>query len=244
MHTYARTHTCTHTHTHTHTHAPLQANATDPVTGTALETEAPTHTHAHAHPCTHDVAKQLRITKQLIGSWQSVSAKLFSFIDQDSRRIHTGNGTSWRHLSRCVRRTTGLVDFPLAELVLFEEFVYKREVLGIRLSGPQVKIMFQIILRLLKPTSSRGKLWWQAHASDGWLTRWKRRFDIGSKLVTRKKQKSLTEMIPIIARWHRSMVTEIPCAIRVRNPCPDYGCFLSRGGSIWIKSLCRSSAEW
>ena len=186
MHTYARTHTCTHTHTHTHTHAPLQANATDPVTGTALETEAPTHTHAHAHPCTHDVAKQLRITKQLIGSWQSVSAKLFSFIDQDSRRIHTG---SWRHLSRCVRRTTGLVDFPLAELVLFEEFVYKREVLGIRLSGPQVKIMFQIILRLLKPTSSRGKLWWQAHASDGWLTRWKRRFDTAQSWSLERNKK-------------------------------------------------------
>ena len=55
-------------------------------------------------------------------------------------------------------RRTDLVDFQLEELILFEEFVYKREVLGYRLAGRQIRIMFLIILRIRKPTSSTGNI--------------------------------------------------------------------------------------
>ena len=83
---------------------------------------------------------------------------------------------------------------PLEELILFEHFIYTREVLGLRVSGRQVTLMFLSILSVTRPIG-----WKDAKGSSGWLTRWKCRFDIGAKIATRKKEKSLAE----IAQFHR-----------------------------------------
>ena len=162
--------------------------------------------------------KSKYVPPQRVSHWCDQGSKLMLFIEQQAARHHNGNGVAWRHMQRCLRR--GECQFPLEELILFEHFIYTREVLGLRVSGRQVTLMFLSILSVTRPIG-----WKDAKGSSGWLTRWKCRFDIGAKIATRKKEKSLAEMMPAIAQFHRRLIIEVPRLFDIANPHPDYVCF-------------------
>ena len=80
-------------------------------------------------------------------------------------------GVSWRSLSRVSQRSKG--KFHVEELVLFETFIYRREVLGLAVGGEDVRRMFKTICSVSRPEG-----WDTCRFSNGWIWRWKRRFGV------------------------------------------------------------------
>jgi hypothetical protein len=166
------------------------------------------------------VAAQYKLTEKLVTQWKRKSREILLFAHswEDS---HSGRDKGkWR--KRLRRTIPGLLPagkFPIQQLVLFEHFIYRREVLGLVTGGPKIKDMFRDILR----HTATG--WESLTFSEGWLTNWKRRFNVCGKVGTRKKPKPLREMLPRIAEFHRQLIYQLPRSIEVAAPHAKYGAF-------------------
>jgi hypothetical protein len=90
--------------------------------------------------------------------------------------------------------------FPLAEDLLYEKFCFRRKYMGLPTPETWLKMEFAIILSTLQCPA-----WRTARQSNGWVTRFKKRYGITSQCATNKHVTPVETRLPAIRKFHRAL---------------------------------------
>ena len=107
--------------------------------------------------------------------------------------------------------------FPEAEIMLYFRFIYRRRYQALRVTRRWLCINFKDI-RLNLGHDVDG---W--YPSNGWCSRFCKRWSITSQCRTNKKKFSIEERLPVIQEFHQHWIYGIQSS--GKKTCPEYGCF-------------------
>ena len=154
----------------------------------------------------HDAATRISI---------STGVKLNRISDWDLTREDIFDNANARAHRRKARKMGGW--YEAAEVVLFLRFLFRRKYMLKHVGRPWLKYQFCRILRDQGiADDAKG-----AGASDGWCTRWLRRFDVTMQCKTNSKAQGLLERKPKIEAFLRKLRYGIQRSLP--HKCPKYG---------------------
>ena len=158
----------------------------------------------------HDFAARLLsarsgVHKSLLSKWQKSREHIFRMC------VRRGGGRL-----RKARQDGG--QYPLAEAELYGHFLWRRRYLRLKTSRRWLRDTMLDVLETHGVTTFKG--------SQGWCTRFCRRWDISSQCRTNKHKRSVKERLPAITKFHVWLIYGLQRSDPQR--CPKYGRFPPR----------------
>ena len=91
--------------------------------------------------------------------------------------------------------------FPKCEDQLYLDFLHRREIVGLRVGGKWLQVrMLELVHRMHPPNHSNVD---KFKATDGWCSKWKKRYRVRSKARTKKQATPVAERLGAIKEFHK-----------------------------------------
>lgn len=117
------------------------------------------------------------------------------------RHRHLGRVNTMPQLKRYRSHRTlssANVRFPDIDALVYQEYIFRREVMGVPVHENYLKRIFLAFLRKLQPPG-----WDKVKASNGWIHRFKKRHRITAQRYTDKKSLSALQLVGVCRKWHQ-----------------------------------------